>query len=52
MTLTNNNYSGTLTKADTNKTSDINDKLRALIMAVKSGDTGLGFNGYSGNPAR
>jgi hypothetical protein len=52
MTLTNNNYSGTLTKADASKTSDINDKLRVLIIAVKSGDTGLGFNGYSGNPAR
>ena len=52
VTVTNNSYSGTLTKADGNKQSDINDKLRVLIIAVNGGGTGLGYNGYGTDTAR
>lgn len=52
MTVTNNEYSGTLEKADTEKAADIDDKLQALITAVNSGDAGIGYNGQQSDPAR
>ena len=52
MTVTNNEYSGTLEKANAEKSADIDDKLQALITAVNGGDTGIGYNGQHSDTAR
>ena len=52
MTVTNNEYSGTLVKANAEKSADIDDKLQALITAVNGGDTGIGYNGQHSDTAR
>ena len=52
MTLTNSSYSGELTKADAGKTTDIEQKLQALIIAVNGGDTGIDVSGGGNGPAR
>ena len=52
MTLTNDDYSGTLTKADAAKEADIKEKLEAIITAVDGGDTGIGFGGSGNGPAK
>ena len=48
MTVTNDNYSGTLVKADAAKEAEIKRQLQELITAVSSGDAGIGYGG-SGN---
>lgn len=50
--VTNESYNGTLEKANTAQTADIEDKLQALITAVNSGDTGIGYTGHGDGPAR
>ena len=52
MTLTNSSYFGELTKADAGKTTDIEQKLQALIIAVNGGDTGIDVSGGGNGPAR
>lgn len=45
MTVTNDNYSGTLVKADAAKEAEIKRQLQELITAVSSGDAGIGYGG-------
>ena len=45
MTVTNDNYSGTLAKADAEKEAEIRKKLKELIANVNSGDAGIGYGG-------
>ena len=45
MTVTNDNYSGTLAKADAEKEAEIRNKLKELIANVNSGDAGIGYGG-------
>ena len=52
VTVTNNNYSGTLEKADAEKKADIEEKLQTIISAVNGGDTGIGYGGSGNGPAR
>ncbi len=52
MTLTNDDYSGTLTKANDEQEADIKEKLQAIITAVDGGDTGIGFGGSGNGPAK
>ena len=52
LTLTNDDYSGTLTKADAAKEADIKEKLQAIITTVDGGDTGIGLGGGSNGPAK
>ena len=52
LTVTNDNYSGTLEKANSEQSADIEDKLQALISAVNGGDAGIGYDGYGDGPAR
>ena len=52
LTVTNGDYSGTLTKADAAKEADIKEKLQAIITTVDGGDTGIGLGGGSNGPAK
>ncbi len=52
VTATNDNYSGTLVKADAGKAAEIDEKLQSLITAVNNGDAGIGYDGYGTSPAR
>ena len=52
LTVTNDNYSGTLEKANSEQSADIEDKLQALISAVNGGDAGICYDGYGDGPAR
>ena len=52
LTVTNDDYSGTLTKADAVKEADIKEKLQAIITTVDGGDTGIGLGGGSNGPAK
>ncbi len=51
VTVSNDNYSGTLAKADAGKESEIKDKLLDLITAVNSGDADIGYGGSDNGPA-
>ena len=50
--VTNGSYDGTLEKGDIEQTADVEDKLQALITAVNSGNTGIGYRGHGDGPAR
>lgn len=52
MTLTNDNYSGTLVKADAEKEAEIKKLLEMIFTEVNAGETGIGLGGPSDNKAR
>ena len=52
LTLTNDDYSGTLTKANAEQEADIKEKLETLVTAVDGGDTGIGYGGSIDGPAK
>ena len=52
MVVTNASYTGTLEKANTAQTADINDKLQPRITSVNSGDTGIGYTSHGDGPDR
>lgn len=52
LALTNDDYSGTLTKANAEQEADIKEKLETIITAVDGDDTGIGFGGSTDGPAK
>lgn len=52
LTVTNDDYSGTLEKAGAEQESDIKEKLQIVITTVDGGDTGIGYGGGGNGPAK